>query len=149
MVMMMIVTVLAMIAVMVVIIMSVVTGTDPAVIGTHTSFCHHHCRCRSPYHHDHQMGAGAEEAGITLQYCMSLPRSQHLHLVSRMISGNMETITIILITNIREVLQSSAVSAARRLRASGDYILSKVFPTFVFFVFLSIFHTCHLQYLLI
>ena len=31
----MIVTVLAMIAVMVVIIMSVVTGTDPAVISTH------------------------------------------------------------------------------------------------------------------
>ena len=24
--------------------------------------------------HAHQMGAGAEEAGITLQYCMSLPR---------------------------------------------------------------------------
>ena len=39
---------------------------------------------------------------------------------------------IVILTNtayIREVLQSSAVSAARRLRASGDYILSKVFPS--------------------
>jgi len=58
---------------------------------THTSFV-------AGKHWLEQMGAGAEEAGITLQYCMSLPR---------------------------EVLQSSAVSAARRLRASGDYILSK------------------------
>ena len=37
-----------------------------------------------------QMGAGAEQGGITIQYCMSLPR---------------------------EVLQSAEVSSVRRLRA--------------------------------
>ena len=45
-----------------------------------------------------QMGAGAEEAGVTLQYCMSLPR---------------------------HVLQSAEVGSVRRLRTSGDYILSR------------------------
>ena len=45
-----------------------------------------------------QMGAGAREAGVTLQYCMSLPR---------------------------HVLQSSEVESVRRLRTSGDYILSR------------------------
>ena len=45
-----------------------------------------------------QMGAGASLHNVTLQYCMSLPR---------------------------QVLQSSQVASVRRLRTSGDYILSK------------------------
>ena len=45
-----------------------------------------------------QMGAGAAEHNVTLQYCMSLPR---------------------------HVLQSAGIEAVGRLRTSGDYILSK------------------------
>ena len=45
-----------------------------------------------------QMGAGATENNVTLQYCMSLPR---------------------------HVLQSAGIEAVGRLRTSGDYILSK------------------------
>ena len=45
-----------------------------------------------------QMGEGAAENNVTLQYCMSLPR---------------------------HVLQSAEIEAVGRLRTSGDYILSK------------------------
>ena len=45
-----------------------------------------------------QMGSGAEQHNVTLQYCMSLPR---------------------------HVLQSSQIPSVRRLRTSGDYILSQ------------------------
>ena len=44
------------------------------------------------------MGEGAGLQGVTLQYCMSLPR---------------------------HVLQSAEIASVRRLRTSGDYILSK------------------------
>ena len=50
---------------MLLIMMSMVTGVGQALI------VHRHIH---DDHHGHQMGAGAEEAGITLQYCMSLPR---------------------------------------------------------------------------